>query len=106
MLDFVRGSHFQMGGRFLIDSLPADTTKWGSVNVRISNFKGTAVIADLTVEWIDKENGIVRVSAADTTGWPVGRARLDAQIVDGFGNTYNSVADYFRIADSAYVNPS
>lgn len=100
MLTIVRGSYFQMGGRFLTDSGPTDASTWASVRVVLADYTGSTVFAELTIEWVDKPNGVIRASAADTSAWPVGRARIDAQIVDGFGHLYNSTADYFRIVES------
>ena len=100
MLTIVRGSYFQAGGRFLTDSAPSDASTWASVRVVLADYTGGTIFAELQMEWVDKPNGVIKVWADDTSAWPVGRARLDAQIVDGFAHTYNSTADYFRIVDS------
>lgn len=100
MLTLVRGSYFQMGGRFLVDGVPVDTTPWQSVRVVLADYLGAAVFAELQTEWVDREGGAIRCWTDDTSAWPVGRARIDAQILDGFGHTYNSTADYLRIVES------
>lgn len=100
MLTFVRGSYFQMGGRFLTDSGPTDASTWASVRVVLADYTGNTVFAELSTAWVDQSNGVINVWADDTSAWPVGRARIDAQIVDGFGHPYNSTADYFRIVES------
>jgi hypothetical protein len=100
MLTLVRGSYFQMGGRFLVDGEPIDTTPWQSVRVVLADYTGAAVFAELLTEWVDRELGAIKVWADDTSKWPVGRARIDAQILDGFGHTYNSTCDYVRIVES------
>jgi hypothetical protein len=100
MLTFVRGSSFQMAGRFLLDSKTANCTNWSTPRVVLATFDGSDVFAELTFEWLDQLTGQGRVYAGDTSDWPVGRARIDAQITDGFGNTYNAVCDYLRIVES------
>lgn len=100
MLTFVRGSRFQMAGRFLLDSLAADCSNWSTPRVVLSSYDGLNVFAELTFAWLDPLTGQCQVTATDTSGWPVGRARIDAQITDAFGSTYNAVCDYLRIVES------
>lgn len=102
ILTFVRGSFFQMQGKLLFNGQPVDARAWSLPRVVLANFNGTEVFAELNVEWVDPAIGQLRAWAesAETKVWPVGRARIDAQVVDGFGNTYNSLAEYLRITES------
>jgi len=100
MLTFVRGSHFEMGGRFLLDHKAANCSNWSTPRVVLATYDGLTVFAELSFEWLDTLTGQCKVYAGDTTTWPVGRARIDAQIVDAFGNPYNAVCDYIRIVES------
>lgn len=100
MLTFVRGSRFQMAGRFLLDHKPANCSNWSTPRVVLATFDGSQVFAELTFEWFDPLTGQGQVVADDTATWPVGRARIDAQITDAFGSTYNAVCDYLRIVES------
>jgi hypothetical protein len=102
MIEFSRGSTFQMMGTFLLDGAPLDVSQWLSVAVTLSDYVGQAVFATLDVQVIDPVNGVVGVSAGDTSAWPVGRARMDLQITDSNGNTYNSEPDYLRIIESMF----
>jgi hypothetical protein len=100
MIEFARGSRFQMMGRILLDGKNHDISQWQTVKVTLSDYTGQTVFATLTTTIVEPATGIVAVSAADTSAWPVGRARMDAQIVDSNGNTYNSQPDYLRIIES------
>jgi hypothetical protein len=104
MIEIARGSRFQMMGRFLLDGKTHNVAQWQSVQVTLSDYQASAVFAQLNTEVIDPANGVVKVWADDTTAWPVGRARIDARIVDGYGNPYNSEPDYLRIIESM-LNP-
>jgi hypothetical protein len=91
-----------MGGRFLLDTKAADCSNWSTPRVVLATYDGSDVFAELTFEWLDPLTGQGQVYAdsAATATWPVGRARIDAQITDAFGNSYNAVCDYLRIVES------
>ena len=99
MITVVAGSTFQLLGRFLFNSRSMNGAHWASVRLTLSDFRGQK-FTDLNFEWIDLQKGIARVWADDTSRWPVGRVRIDCEVVDGYGDTWNAVADYFRLVES------
>jgi hypothetical protein len=103
MLTVARGSTFQMMGQFLLDGQPLDISQWLGVKVTLSDYLAQQVFATLTTQITDPVNGVVTVSAADTSNWPIGRARIDCQVIDSTNSPYNSQCDYFRIVDSTLV---
>jgi hypothetical protein len=100
MLTIVRGSAFQMMGRFLLDACPLNTAAWQGVKVGLSDYSGVP-FGTLNFEWLDATQGVGRIWADDTSQWPTGRTRIECQITDANGKTYNSVCDYFRLVESS-----
>lgn len=105
MMTFARGSTFHMMGQFLLDGDVKDISQWRGLSVTLADYQGNNVFATLSTEVVDAPNGVVRVWADDTTTWPVGRTRIDCQVIDSFGNPYNAQCDYFRIVESM-LNPA
>lgn len=103
MLVVPRGSTFQMMGQFMLDGQPLDISQWLGVTITLSDYLGSAVFATLIPQMTDPVNGVVTVTAGNTSNWPIGRARIDCQVVDGTNSPYNSQCDYFRIVDSPLV---
>jgi hypothetical protein len=103
MLVLPRGSSFQMMGQFLKDGQPLDISQWHSVTITLSDYLASAIFATLNTAFTDPVNGVVTVTAGDTSHWPIGRARIDCQVNDGINSPYNSQCDYFRIVDSPLV---
>jgi hypothetical protein len=90
-------------GQFMLDGQPLDISQWLGVTVTLSDYLGAAVFATLDTQITDPVNGVVTVSAGDTSQWPVGRVRMDCQVLDGTSSPYNAQCDYFRIVDSPLV---
>jgi hypothetical protein len=101
MLTIACGSTFQTMGRFLFDGQALDASGWQRVRLFLSDFTGNR-FAELNFEWVDPTQGIARVWADDTSAWPVGRTRIDLQVIDTYGYVFNSIADYFRLVESTF----
>ena len=100
MIEFARGSTFQMMGQFLQDGAPLDVSQWLGVSVTLADYQTNVIFATLNTEPVDPVNGVWRVWSDDTSAWPIGRARIDCQIVDGNNLPYNAAPDYLRIIES------
>lgn len=99
MFNFIRGATFQLAASFQVDGAPVDCTGW-VVTVQIRDYTGDTLIATLTPTWLDQTNGLLQLSAGDTSQWPLGRARIDVTFVDAANSTRASDTDFFRIVES------
>jgi hypothetical protein len=99
MIDFIRGSTFNLTGYFQLDGAAADFTNW-SMSAALYNHNGTALIANLNCAFLDQTTGLISISAPDTSAWTVGKARIDCKVIDPMGNITFSPPAYIRIGES------
>lgn len=99
MIDFIRGSTFNLAGYFQLNGAPADFTGW-ALSASLYNANGTTLIANLSCTWLNPLLGSITVSYGDTSAWPVGKARIDTKVVDPQGNVVFGPPAFIRIGES------
>lgn len=99
MLTAYIGSTFQLVGNLQRDGLPSDFTGW-SLTANLYDAPGTVLIAALLVSMLDPTTGLLSISAADTSSWAAGKARIDVKLVTPTGDVVLGPPTYLRIAQS------
>jgi len=99
MITVYIGAVFQLAGSLQQDGAPADFSGWAFV-ANLYDQSGDTLIAPLIVTWLDPTTGLFTLSAADTSGWSAGKARIDIKLTTQAGDTVLGPPAYLRIAQS------
>jgi hypothetical protein len=102
MYTHFRGTTFSFAGTFQNDGVNQDLTG-ATITANVYDKPGVTLYGALTIVVIDAPSGLCTVSYPDTSGWPVGIARIDALILFATGQSIASEPDYFRIAQTPMV---
>ncbi|CAM2155378.1 conserved hypothetical protein [Paraburkholderia tropica] len=99
MLTIYIGATFQLTGGVQQDGAPADFSGW-TLTANLYDSAGVTLIAPLSVTWIDITQGLLTLSAPDTSDWPATKARIDCRLVTPDGEVILGPPSYLRIAQS------
>jgi hypothetical protein len=99
MYTHFRGSTFQFIGQMQDDGVPYDLTNC-TLQASVYGSWGNTLFGALTVDVFNPTQGMATISYPDTSGWPVGKARIDFMLYTANGETIMSPPDWFRIAES------
>lgn len=103
MYTHFRGSPFQFTGVVQDDGVIQDLTNCVLL-ASVFDKPGINKYGDLNINIIDPLQGLVEISYPDTTGWPVGMARIDFTLQLPLNPApLISPPDFFRIAQSPMV---
>lgn len=102
MYTHFRGTTFQFVGQLQDDGVVQDLTNC-ILTMAIFDPSGENLYGNLIVSVIDAPIGLVTASYPDTSGWPVGKARLDMTLTTAVGEVLASPPEPFRIAQSPLI---
>ena len=97
-IPFKRGDTFLMEGTVMDGSSALDITGW---SIRSHVRQGTAMVAELEVEYTDRLTGRYRLRKNDTTEWPAKLLVCDIEYTTAAGPSASSVT--FEIDTKADV---
>lgn len=83
-----RGATFDMTGQIVASGTtvaPSFTGLVGSAQVRTLS---DTLVDNLTFQWVDINQRIVRISKESTASWPLGVVELDIRFADVLSNVY------------------
>jgi hypothetical protein len=107
MYTHYRGTTFSFTGQLQNDGVPVDLTGGGTnpcvLTANVFDKAGVNLYGNLVVTAVIPTQGIVNITYADTSEWPVGIARMDSLLTYSDGTTIASDPDYMRIAQTPMV---
>lgn len=100
MYTHFRGSIFQFTGILQDDGVVQDLTDC-ILQASVFDKQGVNKYGDLNINVVDPKDGLVEVTYPDTSGWPVGIARIDwTLLVPSNDKPIASPPTLFRIAQT------
>ncbi|WP_250439896.1 hypothetical protein [Caballeronia sp. AZ1_KS37] len=99
MLNVYIGATFQMVGGLQKDGAPSDFSGW-TLTANLYDQTGSTLLSNLNTNWLDITQGLLTLTAPDTSSWPAGKARIDCQLVTPSGEIVLGPPTYLRILQS------